>query len=32
MSTFTHPPVVSNLYEFISSAEHNIEDIFEKCQ
>jgi len=26
LSSFTHPQVVSNLYEFLSSAEH--EDIF----
>jgi len=23
LSTFTHPQVVANLYEFLSSAEHN---------
>jgi len=30
LSSFTHPHVVSNLYEFLSSAEHKI--YFEECR
>jgi len=31
VSSFTHPQVISNLYEFLSSAEHEWR-YFEECQ